>query len=125
MRLIAANRDLNLAVNAALKRNAISFGADEYQRFYLPVAEGGVNRVERPTLITVIRDISLGGANTDMSSVNGVSVMPRDWITAWIDDEGNKWYAKGGGAGDVDGELFATIEDAAKAGYWPYDDAYR
>ena len=117
-----ANRDIDIAVNAVLKRHAATFNEPEYQRFYLPLTDDnsvGVTRVERPTLITIVRNISLGGAVSDMSSVNGVAVAPRRLVTAWTDGNGHKWYMYADEADDIDGDTFLTPEDAARAGYWP------
>ncbi|GHV07434.1 hypothetical protein FACS1894217_08290 [Clostridia bacterium] len=115
------NRDIDLAVNAALKRCAVTFNQSEYQKFYLPLTNGSVDvrRIEIPTLITIIRDLTLGGgAKSDMSSVNGVTVQDPRLVIGWIEG-GKKYYAYADDVDVADGELFETIEDAAKAGYYP------
>lgn len=116
------NRDIDLAVNAALERYAVLFNKSEVQQFYLPLINDnstGIRRVESPTLITVIRSLSLGGSMIDMSSVNGITVTSRRLVTGWTDETGHKWYAYADEVGDIDGETFLSPEDAARAGYWP------
>jgi hypothetical protein len=115
------NRDVDLSINAALKRHAITFNLAEYQRFYLPLTSGsiGVNRLESPTLITSIRDVSLGGgAKSDMSSVNGVTVREPRLVLGWTKN-GRKYYDYADNVDVENCEIFTTIENAAKAGYYP------
>jgi hypothetical protein len=113
------NLQLNREIRGALERFALSRNLGQYQIFYLPIAEGGVSRVERPSLITVLQDVRHPhGQRLSLSTVSGFKVTDRRVVTAWTDAHGNKWYAyafAGAGAGEV----FATIDEAARAGYSP------
>lgn len=55
---------------------------------------------------------------SDMSSVNGVTVQDPRLVLGWT-ESGKKYYAYADDIDVADGELFATIEAAAKAGYYP------
>ena len=116
------NRDIGLTVNAALERYALRYGLPQVQRFYLPLAPGssGVLRVERPALIVIVEGLSLDGSSKySYSAVNGIAVSNRWFVYGWTDDTG-QWYAYADVTGDIEGDLFLSPEDAARAGYWPW-----
>jgi hypothetical protein len=123
------NRDLNRDITAILGRYAANNNLPEYQRFYLPFAEGkaGVKRVEYPTLIAVIDGLSLRGRKQlTLSVVSGLKVVSKKYIVAWTDESGLKWYAHEEyttaaerSLSDINGRLFTRVEDASRAGYSP------
>lgn len=123
------NRDMNRDITAALGRYAAQNNLPEYQRFYLPFSQGksGVNRIERPTLIAVLDGISLdGGKPLSLSVVSGLKAIQKSRIVAWTDGAGIRWYAHEWRTDAADrelihenGEVFDTVEQAAKAGYVP------
>jgi hypothetical protein len=123
------NRDMNRDATAILGRYAMRNNLPEYQRFYLPFSQGkaGVNRIERPTLIAVLDGISLdGGKPLSLSVVSGLKAIQRTRVVAWTDGSGIRWYAHEWRTDEADrllihenGEIFDTVEQAAKAGYVP------
>jgi hypothetical protein len=121
------NRNLNRDITAVLGRYAERNNKAEYQRFYLPFAEGkyGINRVERPTLIVVLNEIALSGKPLSLSVVSGLKAVQKQYIIGWTDGTG-KWYKHEKDASEpemitanLNGKIFENVEQAAKAGYLP------
>lgn len=117
------NLQLNREINAALGNYAKVYNLPERQLFYLHVSEGatGVKRMERPGLLVIIQNLSMdGGIPRSLSVVGGLNAAERRAVVGWTDTNGEKWYKHS--VGDiVEGEeLFYTIDEAAKAGYWPW-----
>jgi len=124
------NRCINKDVNAVLARYAIEWKKDSVQSFYLPFSAGtvGVNRVEKPSLIVVMRDIDIDGIRPrNVSTVNGMKVTQKIIIVGWTSGNGVKYYCQSGyidsaaqGWIEQNGVIFYSAEEAAKEGYLPY-----
>ena len=124
-----ANKTINNSVNAVLARYMKSFNRSEIDSFYLPVAansHSGVNRVEQPTLIIIVRGLSINGSvQIDTSVVSGIRIDDRNYIVGWTSADGTRYYARYSSAAGQEalnnsGVLFSSAANAAKAGYVPY-----
>ena len=130
---------INLAINrditAVLTRHAIENGGSNVQSFHLPITANaiGVRRVEKPSLIVVMRDFDLDGTRpVDLSVVSGTMVEQRRIVIGWTDGMGNRYYCYSGQADSaaqtwiqINGIVFDTVEQAARAGYLPFPNAFR
>jgi hypothetical protein len=128
---LAINRD----VTAVLARHALENGGTTAQGFHLPVSANtiGVRRVERPSLIVILQDVDLDGRRpVDLSVVSGMMVEHRRMVIGWTDGAGNRFYCYSGQADEtaqtwimLNGVVFDTVEQAARAGYLPDPTAFR
>lgn len=124
------NRAINRDVNAALARYAASRDEESFESFYLPVSDSGisgVNRIERPTLIILLHNFSINGSvPADYTSVNGMRISAKNYVVAWTDNAGNKYYsseelnAAAASYAALNGVIFDSAAEAAKAGYYPF-----
>lgn len=124
------NRAINRDVNEVLKRYALNNNKPNVQSFYLPVSNNtvGVRRVENPSLIIVMQDLDIDGIHAaDLSVINGMTAAQKRVIVGWTDGTGRKYYSLQGQADstaqvwiELNGQLFNSVEDAARAGYLPY-----
>jgi hypothetical protein len=122
-------------VTAVLTRHALESGGTTAQGFHLPVSANtiGVRRIERPSLIVVMRDVDLDGRRSiDLSVVSGMMVEQRRMVVGWTDGAGNRFYCYSGQAGgaartwiQINGVVFDTVEQAARAGFMPCPAAFR
>jgi hypothetical protein len=79
-----------------------------------------VNCVERSSLVVALQNFTLhGGSPLSLVTVSGERIEESRVVTAWTDENGKKWYAYDFG-GVSGGRVFASSNDAARAGCSPW-----
>lgn len=121
---LAINKDVNLA----LARYCEHFNETAMESFYLPVSNSvsGVNRIERPTLIVLLHNLTIAGMKIqDYISISGMNVVKKDYCVGWTLN-GVKYYTykeltgSNASLAKDNGVVFGSAAEAAAAGYIPY-----
>lgn len=97
--------------------------------FYLPseTTKTGVNPIKRPSFLIFMQGVDFAGTSKlDVVSVAGLTTTKKKVIVGWQDNSGKKYYCYEGqqpsGINQSLVRMFDSMEEAARAGYWPnYD----